>query len=51
MGVIIVFYVISAHLARVLLGRLDDLPTLYRRLHYGIVIFTIFSCGDHETMH
>jgi adenylate cyclase len=41
--VIIVFYVIAAHLARVLLGRLDDLPTLYRRLPYGIVIFTVFS--------
>jgi len=42
-GVIILLYVIAAHLARVLLGRLDDLPTLYRRLHYGIVIFTVFS--------
>jgi adenylate cyclase len=41
--VIIVLYVIAAHLARVLLGRLDDLPTLYRRLPYGIVIFTVFS--------
>ena len=41
--VIILFYLISAHLIRVLLGRLDDLPTLYRRLPFGITIFTIFS--------
>jgi hypothetical protein len=41
--VIILLYVVAAHLARVLLGRLDDLPTLYRRLPYGIVIFTVFS--------
>ena len=34
-GVIILFYVIATHLAHVLLGRLNDLPTLYRRLHYG----------------
>ena len=40
--VIILFYLISAHLIRVLLGRLDDLPTLYRRLPFGITIFTIF---------
>ncbi len=42
-GVIILFYVIATHLAHVLLGRLNDLPTLYRRLHYGVAIFTIFS--------
>jgi adenylate cyclase len=42
-GVIIVFYLISAHLTRVALGRLDDLPTLYRRLPYGLTFFTIFS--------
>ena len=41
--VIIVFYFISAHLVRVLLWRLDDLPTLYRRLPLGSTIFTIFS--------
>jgi len=42
-GVIIMFYLVSAHLTRLLLGRLDDLPTLYRRLPYGIAFFTIFS--------
>ncbi|MBV8697267.1 MAG: adenylate/guanylate cyclase domain-containing protein [Bradyrhizobium sp.] len=42
-GVIILFYIASAHLTRALLGRLDDLPTLYRRLPYGIAFFTIFS--------
>jgi adenylate cyclase len=41
--VIIVFYFISAHLVRLLLWRLDDLPTLYRRLPYGLTFFTIFS--------
>jgi adenylate cyclase len=41
--VIIVFYLISAHLTRLLLGRLDDLPTLYRRLPYGLAFFTTFS--------
>jgi adenylate cyclase len=42
-GAIILFYLVSAHLTRLLLGRLDDLPTLYRRLPYGIAFFTIFS--------
>jgi adenylate cyclase len=42
-GAIILFYLVSAHLTRLLLGRLDDLPTLYRRLPYGITFFTIFS--------
>jgi adenylate cyclase len=41
--VIIVLYIIAAHLIRVVLGRLDDLPTLYRRLPFGVTIFTIFS--------
>jgi adenylate cyclase len=41
--VIILFYLVSAHLVRVLFWRLDDLPTLYRRLPFGITIFTIFS--------
>jgi adenylate cyclase len=40
---IIIFYLISAHLTRVLLGRLDDLPALYRRLPYGLAFFTAFS--------
>jgi hypothetical protein len=26
-----------------LLGRLDDLPTVYRRLPYGLAVFTLFS--------
>jgi class 3 adenylate cyclase len=42
-GAIILFYLVSAHLTRLLLGRLDDLPTLYRRLPSGITFFTIFS--------
>jgi adenylate cyclase len=41
--VIIVFYLVAAHLVRVLFWRLDDLPTLYRRLPFGVTIFTIFS--------
>jgi class 3 adenylate cyclase len=41
--VIIVLYIVAAHLIRVVLGRLDDLPTLYRRLPFGVAIFTIFS--------
>jgi adenylate cyclase len=41
--VIILFYFVAAHLIRLVLGRLDDLPTLYRRLPFGIMVFTIFS--------
>jgi class 3 adenylate cyclase len=36
-------YFVSVHVAHVLLWRLDDLPTVYRRLPYGLFIFTVFS--------
>jgi adenylate cyclase len=42
-AVVIVLYFISVHIAHVVLGRLDDLPTAYRRLPYGLTFFTIFS--------
>src|SRR6202167_3504390 len=42
-AVVIVLYFISVHIAHLVLGRLDDLPTVYRRLPYGLTIFTIFS--------
>jgi class 3 adenylate cyclase len=31
------------HISHLLLGRLDDLPTVYRRLPYGLTFFTLFS--------
>ncbi len=42
-AVIIVLYFIAVHIAHLLLDRLDDLPTVYRRLPYGLTFFTIFS--------
>ena len=42
-AVVIVLYFISVHIAHLVLGRLDDLPTAYRRLPYGLTFFTIFS--------
>lgn len=42
-GVIIVLYFIAVHIAHLLLGRLDDLPTVYRRLPIGLGFFTLFS--------
>ena len=42
-AVVIVLYFISVHLAHLDLGRLDDLPTVYRRLPYGLTFFTLFS--------
>jgi adenylate cyclase len=42
-GVIVVLYFVSVHIAHLLLGRLDDLPTVYRRLPYGLAFFTLFS--------
>jgi len=42
-AVIIVLYFIAVHIAHLLLNRLDDLPTVYRRLPYGLTFFTIFS--------
>jgi adenylate cyclase len=42
-GVIVVLYFASTHIAHLLLGRLDDLPTVYRRLPYPLAFFTLFS--------
>jgi class 3 adenylate cyclase len=42
-GVIVVLYVVSIHLSHLLLGRLDDLPVVYRRFEYGLAFFTLFS--------
>jgi class 3 adenylate cyclase len=42
-GVIIVFYFIALHTAHLLLGRLDDLPNVYRRLPIGFGFFTLFA--------
>jgi adenylate cyclase len=42
-AVIIVLYFLAVHVAHLLLDRLDDLPTVYRRLPYGLTFFTIFS--------
>jgi class 3 adenylate cyclase len=41
--VIVTFYLVAAHITHLSLGRLDDLPTLYRRLPYILAIFTVFS--------
>jgi adenylate cyclase len=42
-AVIIVLYFITLHITHLLLNRLDDLPTVYRRLPYGMTFFLIFS--------
>lgn len=42
-GVIAVLYLASTHITHPLLGRLDDLPTVYRRLPYALAVFTLFS--------
>jgi adenylate cyclase len=41
--VVIVLYLIAVHVTHLVLGRLDDLPVVYRRLPYGITFFTAFS--------
>jgi adenylate cyclase len=41
--VVIVLYLVALHITHVVLGRLDDLPVVYRRLPYGIAFFTAFS--------
>jgi adenylate cyclase len=41
--VVIALYLVALHITHVVLGRLDDLPVVYRRLGYGIVFFTAFS--------
>jgi adenylate cyclase len=42
-GMIVALYLTSTHITHVLVGRLDDLPTVYRRLPYGLAVFTLFS--------
>jgi len=41
--VVIVLYLIALHVSHLVLGRLDDLPVVYRRLAYGTAFFTAFS--------
>jgi adenylate cyclase len=41
--VVMVLYLIALHVTHVVLGRLDDLPVVYRRLPYGLAFFTSFS--------
>ena len=41
--VVIVLYLIAVHVTHFVLGRLDALPVVYRRLPYGITFFTTFS--------
>lgn len=42
-AVILIFYLVTAHMTRLLLGRLDDLPTLYRRLPLVLTFFIMYS--------
>jgi adenylate cyclase len=41
--VVIVLYLVALHVTHVVLGRLDDLAVVYRRLGLGIAVFTAFS--------
>jgi len=41
--VVMALYFVALHITHVLLGRLDDLPVVYRRLPYGLAFFTAFS--------
>ena len=41
--VVMVLYLVALHVTHVVLGRLDDLPVVYRRLPYGLAFFTAFS--------
>ena len=49
-AMILIFYFVVAHITRFFLGRLDDLPTLYRRLPYVLIFFTIYSVVGVLTM-
>ncbi len=42
-GVVVVLYLIAVHVVHILLGRLDDLPTVYARLPWGMSLFATFS--------
>jgi adenylate cyclase len=41
--VVVVFYLIAMHMSHLILGRLDDLPEVYRRLPFAIPVFIAFS--------
>jgi adenylate cyclase len=47
---ILVIYLVLAHVTRLFLGRLDDLPALYRRLPYVLAFFTLYSAVGVLTM-
>jgi adenylate cyclase len=49
-AMILIFYIVVAHITRFFLGRLDDLPTFYRRLPYVLIFFTIYSVVGVLTM-
>ena len=40
---ILLIYFVTAHVTRLVLGRLDDLPMLYRRLPYVLTFFIMYS--------
>ena len=40
---VMVLYLVALHITHVALGRLDDLPVVYRRLPYGLAFFAAFS--------
>ncbi|HEV2677203.1 MAG TPA: adenylate/guanylate cyclase domain-containing protein [Aliidongia sp.] len=42
-AVVVVLYLVAVHVSHLLLGRLDDLPTVYARLPWGLSFFAIFS--------
>jgi adenylate cyclase len=42
-AVVVMLYLVAVHVVHVLLGRLDDLPTVYARLPWGLSIFAAFS--------
>src|SRR5262245_36585405 len=42
-AVVIVIYFVARHLSLLLLGRLDDLPNVYRRLPFVLPLFLGFS--------
>jgi adenylate cyclase len=41
--VVAMLYLVAVHVTHLILGRLDDLPVVYRRLPYGLTFFTTFS--------
>ena len=41
--IVVAIFLIAIHLAHLMLGRLDDLPVIYRRLPFAIPAFVAFS--------